>query len=595
MKKIFIFVILIILLFLSVFLLKERGIFFRKEEQANLDKFYQLTKLDPLFYSPFVNLKELEKSIKNLKDTEDKFFEDMSFISDDSNSEDQALYEEIYNERKEKGFTVFPYLFLESLAPTISLTERFLADSSFNSAENLADSYYKTAKAYKEEVDKKVNLIEELKEKRLTNLNRYFFFVDSATSYGVVKNDFLLIQENASRLLDEAQRRKKCLFSGENCEIDRGLTPSSINPSDLTTGQARRAPRKDLEAQPLVDYEVGAKKELPPQFLSDEFLTGNKGIEKKGPYQVKSSCWQGEKDWLYLSFKERDNLLRANFKLATNNYYTDVSNMGKSSRYVQELRNRGFKFASQLETTDYECLNLEYYFEVSALDFLIEKLKTGGYSLSEAVFGDAIKGLSLDLADLVSKGQILEEKLISDRYPDYEDFKKLGEIYSAIIVEAGDDVPTTPPDASRDVILNPQGEESQDSSSPPAHQNDDVASILKYKLLIENKFPRLPEILNFVSGNLEVLGLHRKFENQITPPDYIFILRSDYSIFYFPFAKSIWRIKEKPKYLLAEDEKPRIGALRFVSFDYLKEKGYSEEKIKSFYLNDYQFISSLVE
>ncbi len=66
MKKITSFsIILIILVILGV-------VFFLFTRKTSLEKFYNLTLKDPLFYSPFFDSTEWEKSIKTLKDAEDE-------------------------------------------------------------------------------------------------------------------------------------------------------------------------------------------------------------------------------------------------------------------------------------------------------------------------------------------------------------------------------------------------------------------------------------------------------------------------------------------------------------------------------------------
>ncbi len=118
---------------------------------------------------------------------------------------------------------------------------------------------------------------------------------------------------------------------------------------------------------------------------------------------------------------------------------------------------------------------------------------------------------------------------------------------------------------------------------------------LDYKLLIENQFGLITPAINFIS---EVLNSRKNIQiilrNQLINPASVFSMETSYSIFYFPFAKSIWRIDKQPQYTV-----PRTDILnvppQFITLDEVEKLGYSKGEIKKFQVNFVDFIASLVE
>lgn len=116
----------------------------------------------------------------------------------------------------------------------------------------------------------------------------------------------------------------------------------------------------------------------------------------------------------------------------------------------------------------------------------------------------------------------------------------------------------------------------------------------KQELIIarQNKLWGLPYILNNIAFTLEPLALEEKITKQATDPSYLITARLDYSIFFMPFAKSVWRINDKPDYY----SKKNIPFPEFLeTYSSLKTKGYGDEEIKKFSIPHKTFLTNIIE
>lgn len=101
----------------------------------------------------------------------------------------------------------------------------------------------------------------------------------------------------------------------------------------------------------------------------------------------------------------------------------------------------------------------------------------------------------------------------------------------------------------------------------------------------------LSHIINDIAANLDFLILTQKIEKK--PADLLYLLtsRTDYSIFLMPYDMSVWRIAERPKYFNAGIDLPRY----FETYSSLKQKGYSDEKIKTFNNSQGETLKELIK
>ena len=559
--------------------------------ETNLEKFYKITRFDPLFYSPFLDTEALGESIQRLQEKETELFE--VILKDLKNKKDPrfSAYKKMFSDS-----ILFPYEFLENLAKINELSEEFFQKPSRELAEKLIESYKSAAETYEKSINDKISFLN--KEVKKYKKYDYFFFLDSATSLGVIESDFWLIKKNAEFLKKEIERRKSCLDDGSNCYIKTEYTTPSL---------FFLAFQKNF----FDDYNI----------LNEDFLLVPDYTKRKGPYKIDSDCWGGENDLLYLYFLDHQDFKGIIPKLATNNYYNDVYSWKERNSYFGFLYSLGYEFVRQLETTVYGCTDLEFYSQITSLDLFLEKLRNEKnannypFNFSSSFGIKSADGLSLKSIKLFLEARLVEDKLISDKYPDYDDFKKLGEIYSAIIKDDLHETDTEPihgTDTEQNGVIpipsDSKGEESRDSSAifPPQNDGQNISqisgqisknsreTILQYKLLIENQFSLLPLIINEISFQLDFLKLSQLFNKTILDLGQILVSRSNYSIFYFPFSHSVWRILETPNYILEKEKTPDFNR-KFVSINELQKKGYKIKEIKNFYVNSYRFLSSLVD
>lgn len=97
------------------------------------------------------------------------------------------------------------------------------------------------------------------------------------------------------------------------------------------------------------------------------------------------------------------------------------------------------------------------------------------------------------------------------------------------------------------------------------------------RLADENMFWSLPYFAASVSDFLDFLILEQRLTKKPTSKIYAAIVRTDYSIFYLTFARSVWRIEEKPLFLL---KKSLLINELYKSYSDLKSKGFNAEAIQ---------------
>jgi len=461
------------------------GLFFilnqEKKAASGLDSFYNLTLRDPLFYSSFFNSEKFEGAIQGLEESENQLkkvaIENSKTIAENERSSFIQAIEET---------NLFPRRFLKSLPLINEKTKEFLGNPSSELAEELLDLYDSAADFYLQNILSLISMLEkeEVKREAYTGSgdSRLIMFSDSFSSFDIVKNDFISIKENGEKLKEEIAKRRNCLAGKEDCQ---SLLTRKDNTSFISLSK-----EEDFDLQ-------GEKIDFIRDMLPDS--VPGKINEIKGPYKTKSSCWQslGSEHWFYLIYTEQeDGRVLVLPKLATQNYYRKVDFAFGPSVGTQEqktLLERGLEFVFAMDTPTYQCMDVSFYPQLLAIDFIKEQIKNGEVASED-----------------------LEEKL-------------------------------------------------------------------DYKLLMENQFGLMAPVIDVVSQNLDILRKHREINGSAPSLAYLFTVRTAYSIFYFPFAKSIWRIDEELQYFLPEEKKPDQTRRAFFTMDALEEIGYDLEEIRGFH------------
>jgi hypothetical protein len=217
----------------------------------HLQAFHTLTQEDPLFYDPAMEVDLLREALRDMQDIDRRVIE----ASKPYQTEEQAtLYPE--------GWTLWPETFLAQLPVVHDATTAFLEDPSSEGAEKLIERYKDTTTAYQEEIEKDIQLLENILSLDDRLQDRSIFFLNSGTTAGIVLNDLKLIHANAQALVQEIANREQCLYEGV-C-IDTKPTPP---PTPVT----ERMPFEPLPEEVLNIYHQ-----------EESFL---------GPYYAATSCF----------------------------------------------------------------------------------------------------------------------------------------------------------------------------------------------------------------------------------------------------------------------------------------------------------------
>ena len=126
---------------------------------------------------------------------------------------------------------------------------------------------------------------------------------------------------------------------------------------------------------------------------------------------------------------------------------------------------------------------------------------------------------------------------------------------------------------------------------------EDISSNIKYSRLLENRFSFMAPAFEALASYTRLLEASQRAESSLViSPQFLFSTRSAYSLTFMPFAKSIWRIDDQPKYLVSDEQYGLLGAgTGYASYDELKEQGNSDEDIKRSHLNQAEVVNSLIE
>ncbi len=123
----------------------------------------------------------------------------------------------------------------------------------------------------------------------------------------------------------------------------------------------------------------------------------------------------------------------------------------------------------------------------------------------------------------------------------------------------------------------------------------ELANDPRYQLFAENQFGVLGPALSVVSSYTDILEASQHTSNNLViSPQFLFTTRSAYSLTFMPFARSIWRIEETPRYLHPQEDRAQTGMRDgFMTYTELKAKNYSDEAIRAAHLNQQELINSV--
>jgi len=433
---------------------------------------------------------------------------------------------------------MFPLKFLEELIK-VQDKEQSLRVGGISESKiiDLLSEYQSAQKSYNEEIEDFTALYD---DKVKAGPETRFVFLNTLSSGEVVKKDLKTINENAKALEAEIKSRENCLKSAD-CG-DRGLIALD------------KVPR--FEEVPL------------PKTVIDDVLLVSRYLHsvKRGPYEVATPCFglpgkanSEAKKYPFYVIDSVDDLFQSNHKTIflkqSNQVY--FRRLNKDDPVDRELIDQGQTWNWFPETNTYSCLNLEYQPTLATMDYFVTEYKSP--VLPE------LEKLNLNEADKKKiKAMIdFEDAFYKSKYTTEANFENLKKVYLG---------------AYESLVRN-----KLDYSQARVK-----GEILKRALLIDRKLANFDKIVNqnllilkvTLVRDIEILkegkiGLENFFPLFLTA-------RSTYSLLYFPFSRSMWRLGDKPAYLENESVNLIGSEHEYMSLDQAKEK-YSSTEINSWY------------
>lgn len=457
--------IIILIAFVSI----AGGIFYIYRPSPQLEEFAQMTREDPLFYSPFFDTDSFNSAVIALQESEEKLKQ--SALRNISLSKEN--YVESYTQLIQDT-PLFPTDFLTLLPEISKETEEFNAHPTTSRAKHLISLYKNAQEAYEKDSRSMVDAFTTIDKHIPDNRPVYYFFVESATSVQIAQKDFDLIYQNSLALKNEIVRRQDCLSGKGSCTI----TAQKVT---------------ELEENIAMKEPVGANVDFIRNTLSS--IVGTDEIN--GTYEIDSPCWGSTlPQSIYSLYPIKDTTRILLPKLANESYYRLVSPKATDA-ISKKIMDMGLQFYAQPEATTYECSDLTFYPRILTLDFI----------------------------------------------------------------------------------------------------NAHASSTQDFTLLWQNQFGLLAPALQSLTVFTHILEASQRISADfVLSPQFLFTTRSAYSITYLPFAQSVWRIDQKPTYLLSEEKYKQLGApQQFKTLTQLKREGFSEEDIQKSQINQKDLIDSLAK
>jgi hypothetical protein len=322
---------------------------------AELDAFKELTKNDPLFYSPFFDTPAFISAVDNLEKSEQVLkktaLNNLATIS--------AAYGQEYSDLI-RNTPLFPTNFLKLLPKIAQSTDDFLANPTRTKARTLLSQYEHAQSAYEDNARMMTEAFAEIDAHIPDDRPLFYFFTDSATSLKIVQSDFELIYQNSLALKTEIQSRRDCLSGKQPCPVTTAKTLSS----EIIT-----------QATPVIPS--GKNTAL----ISETLPFTNMNRTVAGPYIISSSCWSDAKkeQQMYAIYSEKNGATSVLPKLADENYYRLVSSQ-VTDAIGKAIREKGLSMYNQPEGTTYECSDLTFYPEILKRDFLHNEMTKNNVS-----------------------------------------------------------------------------------------------------------------------------------------------------------------------------------------------------------------------
>lgn len=304
----------------------------------------ELTRVDPLFYSPEVSVEELTASIEKLKEAELNVTNGLTKRLNEKTvqgADDTRPLEQI----AQNGF--LPIKYLAELVNTLSVTENFFEEPTALHGLQMLRASRTAARAYTAEIDSLTHLLETLPKEEYSY--KKFIQFGSYTDIETLSYDLALIRNNAVALLNETNGRLRC-FTLLYC---KGLLPKP----------EYKANTRDYTRPSISDFDILSEKNIAN-------VVSSENAQRTGPYIIESACFIDAYVPFYIFKSDGIGFMP---KQANENYYHDIRVMldrNPDNAYARALMDTGISFDDQPESTEYRCTDLTYWATLSTIDYL---------------------------------------------------------------------------------------------------------------------------------------------------------------------------------------------------------------------------------
>jgi hypothetical protein len=499
-------------------------------KDKNLAKFYLWTMEDPLFTAPGFDTAKFSSILKTVKNENDIYVKKYNFQGN-----------------------IFPIDFLNDLINVSKIHNDFINNPNADNAARLIASYKTAAKDYREDIlDLRQSSEKLVPQNPEVDLNKvYLVKVNTTSSMQTFFNDLDKIKLNADALTEEIAKRENCLQKGIDCK-----RPVNEFNNFKVENKSISFNKKDI---------------LPKDILWGSFATMSAVSTWSGPFIVSTQCfgWSdnfGKKPYLFDVIRVKRQYPFFEKPISFTQFYAQFAN-DRIYKFPEDYERKIFvnlKRNPTIPSNDYMCPSADYRTKLNSIDYLFTNYK------NKQIFSNLLKlnGISNEAKDYFILGQKLEKKFFEAEFPSEVDADNLVNAYGLLY---------------KKILLWAQEDNDMNNNwlKQLFKQRFEVLNLyLGYKrglVSFDELMASSMYYLHVFRLQDEVFDLREK-----TPDIYVYMSRSSWGLFYFPFSKSFYRYDKQPDYLL-KIKVDNVGKeKRYINYKQAIEN-YSLDEIKSWY------------